>query len=168
MECPVCYDREPTCKLTCSHALCLHCVEKWYERGSDTCPVCRRTMCFRGLHALKRQWYEKRKEAVFTDLIGEIFEDLEDTDDMDFFIQCLGIIQDRYNLLMKKYPELDPESLEWVLRITWLNVDFLLNRPSKRDRCVPIEESLMFVSKTDYGIKNKRHNGTKYVGRPGS
>lgn len=44
-DCPVCLhdfdDREPCCRLPCSHIFHRDCINRWIARGSRSCPICR-------------------------------------------------------------------------------------------------------------------------------
>lgn len=155
-ECPVCYDREATCQFTCKHAFCYECTQKWYENGSESCPMCRRSMCFKGITQMKRIWDKQRKCTILADLVDEIFEDLCETDDMRFFMQCLCIIHERFNYIISKYPDIDSDTFEWALRVTWFNVDYLMNAPKKCTYEYPTFTKYLLVSNTSYGVKNSR------------
>ena len=155
-ECPVCYEGGATCRFICNHTFCHDCVRKWYENGSNSCPMCRRSMCFRGITKMKRDWDRRRKISMFTNLINEVFDDLCETDDMCFFVQCLQILQERFNYMFSKYTDLDMETFEWVLRMSWFSVDFLMNETNHRFYEHPTFTKYLLVSDTVYGVKNKR------------
>jgi hypothetical protein len=113
---------------------------------------------------MKGIWDTQRKYTIFTNLVDEIFYDLHDTDDMCFFVHCLGIIQDRFNYMISKYDDLDSASFEWVLRLTWFSVDFIMNETRKRIYEHPTFVDYLLVNDTRYGIKNKGHIHTKRHG----
>ena len=158
--CPVCYDRNAKCTFICKHAFCYECVQKWYEGGANSCPMCRRSMCFKGITHSKSRWEEQRKFTLFANLVEEIFEDLHDTDDIVFFTECLRIIQERFNYMMSKYSDTDLDLFEWVLRMTWFSVDFIMNESRRRFHESPTFTKYLLVSDTVYGVKNTRHTHT--------
>jgi hypothetical protein len=54
MECPVCYESEARCRFTCGHGFCEGCTKSWYMKGKSSCPMCRASMCFKGITKLKK------------------------------------------------------------------------------------------------------------------
>lgn len=41
-SCPVCLeDLENPCKTECNHIICKSCIEEWFKKKKDTCPLCR-------------------------------------------------------------------------------------------------------------------------------
>jgi len=124
--------------------------------------MCRRSMCFRGITKMKRQWDRQRKFSVFTDLVNEVFNDLCETDDMHFFVQCLQILQERFNYMISKYIDLDIETFEWVLRMTWFSVDFIMNNTTRRIYEHPTFTRYLMVSDTVYGVKSKERIRSNY------
>ena len=105
---------------------------------------------------MKRIWDKQRKCTILADLVDEIFEDLCETDDMRFFMQCLCIIHERFNYIISKYPDIDSDTFEWALRVTWFNVDYLMNAPKKCTYEYPTFTKYLLVSNTSYGVKNSR------------
>ncbi len=79
MECSVCYCETATCNLTCGHSFCFSCVKEWYHKCSEpTCPMCRKTLNFKGLHRLQEKWTEDAKQQKIDDLFGEYLDDMLD------------------------------------------------------------------------------------------
>ena len=85
-ECAVCYCEQATCKLVCNHSFCKSCVKAWYQTsdGEPTCPMCRHTLYFKGLHKISEKW-EKEKmnklnEDAFNAAFEKIFEEDSDSD----------------------------------------------------------------------------------------
>lgn len=77
MECPVCYECATLCTFTCGHAFCDACTKKWYTKGAHpTCPMCRSSICFRGILKKKRVWYQDRLEGVYTNLMTQVCDEL--------------------------------------------------------------------------------------------
>lgn len=41
-SCPICLeDLENPCKTECNHIICKSCIEEWFKKKKDTCPLCR-------------------------------------------------------------------------------------------------------------------------------
>lgn len=123
MECPVCYENEAQCRFTCGHGFCKECTKTWYMKGKSTCPMCRGSMCFKGITKLKKRWYREKQEQVYIDLTERIFDELGE----DILLQCVEIVQNRFEYTMCKYPDISCEVLNLVLGITWMDVDYLLS-----------------------------------------
>lgn len=57
-ECPICYERMRTdsgddvCKLGCAHRFHTKCLRPWLERRQVSCPMCRRNIDERQVHAI--------------------------------------------------------------------------------------------------------------------
>ena len=126
MECPVCYESEARCQFTCGHGFCKDCTKTWYMKGKSTCPMCRGSMCFKGITKLKKRWYREKQEQVYIDLTERIFDELGE-DYGDILLQCVEVVQNRFEYMMCKYPKISCEVLNLVLGITWMDVDYLLN-----------------------------------------
>ena len=57
MECPVCYERPLSLKLSCGHSFCKECVKSWYSAKNDcTCPMCRAPLDFKGFKFVQMLW----------------------------------------------------------------------------------------------------------------
>jgi hypothetical protein len=95
-------------------------------KGKSTCPMCRGSMCFRGITKLKKQWHREKQEQVYIDLTERIFDELGETYD-DIILSCIEVVQNRFEYIMYKYPKISCEVLNLVLGITWMDVDYLLN-----------------------------------------
>ena len=82
-ECTVCYSEVATCKLVCKHSFCKSCVKTWYQKSEEpTCPMCRHTLYFKGLHKISEKWederIEKLNEEAFNTAFDAIFEEGSD------------------------------------------------------------------------------------------
>jgi len=146
----VCYENKACCKFTCGHDFCHTCTKSWFQKGHSTCPMCRGSMCFRGIIDLKKKWHQDRYEGVYTDLVSRIFDELVG-EYSDILLQCLEVVQNRFEYVMCKYPKVSHNTLAWILPLTWMNIDYLLNEYPKK-----IYEPLMFrkflmVSRYKYG-----------------
>jgi hypothetical protein len=153
-ECPICYDREATCRFICKHAFCYQCTQQWYERGSDSCPLCRRSICFKGITQMKRLWDRRAKDVLFADLIDELADDLHTTDDITLFADCLCFMQERFNYIMSKYAYVDLDTFHCLIRFTWIGVDFMMNAPRIMFYEYATFMKYLFISNTGYGVKN--------------
>jgi hypothetical protein len=82
MECPVCYCNKVSCTLVCGHSFCKSCVKTWYYKCDEpSCPMCRRTLYFKGMHKVVEEWDDeratKKNEDAFNKAFDEIFFDEE-------------------------------------------------------------------------------------------
>lgn len=85
-ECAVCYSEQATCKLVCKHSFCKSCVKTWYQKSDEpTCPMCRHTLYFKGLHKISEKWEDERNEKLNEEAFNTAFEAIfeEDSDDED-------------------------------------------------------------------------------------
>jgi hypothetical protein len=129
MECPVCYESEAKCLFTCGHSFCKECTKMWYMKGKCSCPMCRAPMCFKGIIDVKKIWRREKLEEVYVDLVGEMFDELGD-DYKDVLLQCIEVVQNRFEYVIHKHPKITLDELNFVLRVTWIDIDYLLNGPT--------------------------------------
>lgn len=153
IECPICYESEACCKFTCGHSFCIECTKSWYKKGKATCPMCRGSMCFKGILKMKKRWHREKQEETYKDLVTLIFDELMD-DYGDIVIQCLEVVQNRYEYMMLKYPNIPCEELDIILRMTWIDIDFMMN--NRYDNIYEPHNYIryLFVNGTEYGVKN--------------
>jgi len=61
MECPICYtENKPSYSLVCGHSFCYQCLKHWYQNSeTQTCPLCRGSIFFRGFPRVKNKWDEE-------------------------------------------------------------------------------------------------------------
>lgn len=147
MECPVCYDCEARCEFVCGHSFCYQCVKTWYQKGSPTCPMCRSSMCFKGILEVKKVWNRERREKVLENAVNEI---LDDPEDFEYGVDMMGFLHERFNTLVEAYPDIDDETLDYVLRTPWLEIvidKFMIYYD------IPTYMMYLMVSKTSYGVK---------------
>jgi hypothetical protein len=160
MECPVCYESKSLCNFTCGHSLCYSCTKSWYNKGTSTCPMCRGSMCFRGLLKLKKQWHREKCEDTYKNLVTYIFDELME-DYGDIALQCLEVVQNRYEYMMLKHPNISCEYLDIVLRMTWVDIDYLMKSPIENVYEPQTYRRYLFVNGTEYYVKNLSH--TKHM-----
>lgn len=125
-------------------------------KGKSTCPMCRSSMCFRGITKLKKDWNREKQEQVYSDLMAQILDELMD-DYEDIVLQCLEVVQNRFDYIMCRYPKISCETLRWVLGVTWMDVDYLMNTPTKKVYEPPTFSKYLMVSKNEYGVKMKKN-----------
>jgi len=122
-------------------------------KGKCSCPMCRAPMCFRGIIEAKKLWRREKWEEVYTDLVTEMFDELGE-DYIDVLLQCLEVVQNRFEYVTHKYPKLTRDELNFVLRMTWLNIDYLLNGPMMKVYPEPRTfEKFIMVSKYEKKIQ---------------
>ena len=126
MECPVCYESEATCRFTCGHDFCKECTKMWYMKGKCSCPMCRAPMCFKGIIDVKKIWRREKLEEVYIDLVREMFDELGD-DYKDVLLQCIEVVQNRFEYVIHKHPKITLDELNFVLRVTWIDIDYMMN-----------------------------------------
>jgi hypothetical protein len=156
MECPVCYESKHSrecLKFTCGHTFCKECTKTWYMKGTSSCPMCRKSLCFKGFTRLRGHWFRERQERVYLDLVTQITDELRD-EYLDVVLACISAVQARYDYVTCAYPRVSCEELAFVLRATWVDVDTLM-------RGVPVVvyepqmyRKFLFVNRTEYGLKN--------------
>jgi hypothetical protein len=154
MECSVCYEGlNNPCEFVCGHSFCYQCVKTWYQKGSQTCPMCRTTMCFRGVSGLKREWEREKREGILESVVENLLGDMEGGDDYEYGMDMLALVYDRYNKMVDEYPWIDVETLEYVLLTPWIDID----GPRIREyHDVPTYMRYLMVSKTSWGVKRCR------------
>ena len=118
-------------------------------KGKSSCPMCRGSMCFRGMLRLKKEWHKEKTEEVYTTIITRIFDELyEEYGDM--ILLCIRLIQERYTLLMTYTPDITCESLAYILPLSWLELCAV-----RGGRVVP-RGAMLFVGDTEYGVRAAR------------
>jgi hypothetical protein len=114
--------------------------------------MCRAPMCFRGIIEAKKIWRREKWEEVYLELVIKMFDELGD-DYKDVLLQCLEVVQNRFEYVSQKYPKLTRDELNLVLCVTWIDVDYLLNGPQEKIYEPWTYQKFIFVSRTKYGIK---------------
>lgn len=82
MECSVCYTENPKCKLVCGHSFCMSCIKEWYLKCDDeaTCPMCRRSIYFKGMRKMCDKWEEEKHEKKLQETFENCFNEILDED----------------------------------------------------------------------------------------
>jgi hypothetical protein len=62
ITCSICLEenieRDNLCKTNCNHAFCKKCIDGWFDRGTDSCPLCR--------NKIKYFEYKNEKNRIIT------------------------------------------------------------------------------------------------------
>jgi hypothetical protein len=96
---------------------------------------------------LKKEWEQEKKKQVYLDLMTQIFDEFTE-EYMDIIHMCLSVVQNRFEYIICKYPKISCEELDTVLRMTWVDVDYLMNEPSVKMQPEPRTfEKYLMVSK---------------------
>lgn len=152
-ECPICYEKNAYCNFTCGHSFCQSCTKSWHNKGKSTCPMCRASMCFKGFIKMKKKWYQEKLEDTYKSLVNIIFEELME-EYSDVVLQFLEVVQNRYEYTLSNYPNISCEELDIVLRMTWVDVDFLMNNKHENVYEPKTYTRYLFINGTEYNIKN--------------
>ena len=87
-------------------------------------------MCFKGFTKTRRHWYQDKREQVYLDIIEELFEQYNE-EYKDVIMTFFNVIQNRYEYIKLNYPNVACEVLEPLLRVTWIDVDYLMNNSNE-------------------------------------
>jgi hypothetical protein len=88
--------------------------------------MCRAPMCFKGMIGAKKTWRKEKQVEVYVELVKDIFEEMEE-EYQDVLLQCLEVVQNRFEYVSHKYPNITLDELDFVLRVTWIDIDYLMN-----------------------------------------
>ena len=147
MECKICYECLPECRLTCGHSFCYQCVKTWYQKGSHTCPMCRGGMCFRGFVDMRRAWDMERREGILEEFVTFLMDDMGGS---EYLLDVLEFVHERFNTLMRVYPGIDDELLEFIIRAPYFRLD--VRRIAAFDE-FPTYMRYLMVPKTANGVR---------------
>lgn len=132
--------------------------------------MCRDSMCFKGITKLKKHWYREKQEEVYINLIEKIFVELGEGYN-DILLECLEVVQNRFEYIMCKYPKISCEVLCLILGFTWMDVDYLMNTRQQNIYEPRTYEKYLMVSKHEkkmsvhYNEVTKRTNYNFYGDR---
>jgi len=154
MECPICYENNARCQFVCGHTFCHGCTKSLYMSTSNTptCPMCRIPFCFPGIRKRKKEWDREKREVVYTNLIDEIVHELMDVYG-DLVLLCIAFVQKRYTFMMRTYPRVSCDDLDFILRTVWIH----LKQPGFGVHEVSTYTRYLMVSKTEYGVRTKKN-----------
>jgi hypothetical protein len=80
MECPVCLTDTATLTTRCGHTFCFPCMKQWLvksgEESKPSCPMCRTTIRFKGLHKIEMALAEERYDEQCGQVFDEMFDDI--------------------------------------------------------------------------------------------
>ena len=75
----------------------------------------------------------------------------------DIVLQCLEVVQNRYEYTVLKYPNISCVELDAILRMLCIDIDYLMNSPIKNIYEPPTYIRYLFINGTEYSVKNKSH-----------
>ena len=127
-------------------------------KGKASCPMCRGSMCFKGFTRMRRHWYQDKREQVYLDIIEELFEQYNEEYE-DVIMTFFNVIQNRYEYIKLNYPNVACEVLEPLLRVTWIDVDYLMNNSNEIFYEPFTFEKYLMISK----YENKIFKYSRYV-----
>lgn len=158
MECPVCYDHEATCKYICGHSFCMSCTQSWFRKGSSTCPMCRVTMCFKGMLKQRRLWELESIQEIYVDFMSDLIDCFEEEFSQEFMV-CLSVIQERFNYTLKKYPKVTKDEMDVILHFSWIPIEHLMNEKQLIYEPKPFNK-YMFIGGDEYSVKVSKSYGS--------
>ncbi len=155
MECPVCYDNNAKCKFTCGHTFCETCTKKWIHKGNTTCPMCRASICFKGITKQKKIMKMESLHEIYIDAVSNLFEDYLD-EYSDIFMIFLLVIQERFNYTLKKFPDITIEQMNDVLLYTWISISDLVEDTTYIVYEPQIYRKFLFVGRNEYAVRESK------------
>ncbi len=155
MECPVCYEPTARCQFKCGHVFCHSCTKTWLYKGNSSCPMCRKSLCFDGMIRLKKKWNRENCEDVFQGILEEVFMDCDETY-KGVLLNCISLVQSRFNYVSKRFPDLEPLDIDIILRYAWIPIESLLDHHFIEYFDIFTFEHLLFVNRTKYGNLSRR------------
>jgi len=155
MECPVCYDNNAKCKFTCGHTFCETCTKKWIHKGNTTCPMCRASICFKGITKQKKIMKMESLHEIYIDAVSNLFEDYLD-EYSDIFMIFLLVIQERFNYTLKKFPDITIEQMNDVLLYTWISISDLVEDTTYIVYEPQTYRKFLFVGRNEYAVRESK------------
>ncbi len=155
MECPVCYDNNAKCKFTCGHTFCHTCTKKWIHKGNTTCPMCRASICFKGIIKQKKIMKIESLYEIYIDAISDLFEDYFD-EYKHIFMFFLLVVQERFKYTMKKFPNITTEQMNVVLRYTWISIGDLVEDTTYIIYEPQTYRKFLFVGRNEYAVRESK------------
>lgn len=155
MECPVCYDNDAKCKFTCGHTFCHTCTKKWIHKGNTTCPMCRASICFKGIIKQKKIMKIESLYEIYIDAISDLFEDYFD-EYKHIFMFFLLVVQERFNYTLKRFPNITTEQMNVVLRYTWISIGDLVEDTTYIIYEPQTYRKFLFVGRNEYAVRESK------------
>ena len=115
-------------------------------KGKSSCPMCRASMCFKGITKMKKEWYQEKRQETYVNLVVQMFDELMEEYD-DIILQCLEVVQNRYEYALSKYPDISCDMLDIIMRVTWVDIDYLMNNQDQHIYEPKTFERYLMVSK---------------------
>lgn len=113
MECPVCFSDKPLVKLSCGHSFCKTCVKEWHAKA-PTCPMCRRTMLFKGVTRLNTESQQKRVDSMYDDVISAAYDSVcEQAVIPEFIPYAMHSVEKTFRAL--RMIHVDPDIIEAII-----------------------------------------------------
>ena len=112
----MCYASEAYCNFTCGHNFCHQCTKNWFQKGQSTCPMCRASMCFKGITKMKKKWHREKQEETYKNLVTHIFDELME-EYGDILVQILEVVQNQLKCVGLVTVE---QMVIFVLKVVWV------------------------------------------------
>jgi hypothetical protein len=90
---------------------------------------------------------------VYADLVTRIADELR-AEYLDMVLLCISAVQVRFDYIMCAYPRVSCEYLDFVLRVTWVDVDTLMCGVPVVVYEPQMYRKFLFINRTEYGLKN--------------
>ena len=139
--CVVCYTEPEKIKLVCNHSFCYDCIKNWYLKN-PSCPMCRKTIYFRGFYKIRNKWDQEQKEKKFDELYEEYVDDIFEKSVLPLY--DIELLEWLYNKI--KYKIDTVEQLGYMIE-NYIEIDYVKYR-IYYDNCRYIKN--LFVSKHKY------------------
>lgn len=167
MECPVCFSNKTNCTLTCGHSFCMDCVKNWWMKSNEcNCPMCRKSMYFRGMNNKVKEWNEEREHSIiqsaYSKLFDEIYDILEESEmsatQCEFAMMAFMSFEERFNSFVEYFKE-----------HTKLTEDFLIYAVSDptvfccKESDIPYYDCIIHDNDGIHSSKGKSNNVFRYT-----
>lgn len=125
------------------------------RKGNATCPLCRVSICFKGILKQRNLWNDEAREETYLDVMKELFEDYSN-EYSHIFLICMSVIQERYNYTVKKYPDVTTDELNLILHFSWIPIEDLMSDEDLHVIEPQKHEKYLFVNGTEYSVRSSR------------
>jgi hypothetical protein len=96
---------------------------------------------------LKKKWNRENCEDVFQGILEEVC----DENYIHVLLNCISMVQERFNYVSKRFPDLEPLDIDFILRYAWIPIEALLDHHFVEYFDIFTFERLLFVNRTKYG-----------------